>query len=415
MSDTARGFPARAAVLALCAALFISTVTRTLAQCEVGKLFASDASPSDYFGGAVALAGDTALIGAEQADGSEPSSGAAYVFRFDPVNWVEEAKLTASDGEPLENFGWSVAVAAQTAVIGAVTDDDNGPDSGSAYAFRYDGSNWVEEAKLLAFAGASYDSFGGSVAVFGSTALIGAGNVGNTGQGALDGHGAVYVFEFDGADWFQTHELLASDGEPGDYFGGSVAVSDEVAAIGAFRDDDNGGASGSAYVFRYDGSSWAEEAKLLPADGEPGEYFGYAVAISGDTVVVGAYGDGLGSAYVFRFGGSTWVEEAKLLPWPSYWSKAFGAAVAASGGTAVIGACWDNDNGPDAGAAYVFDLDPIPGDLDCDGCVDQSDLGILLADWGCAGGDCSGDCDDDGDTDQADLGILLAHWGEGCG
>jgi hypothetical protein len=131
-----------------------------LGQCE-WKLLASDGGADDYFGRAVAVSGDTAILGAPRKDDNGSDSGAAYVFRFDGASWVEEAKLLASDGEPGDQFGTAVAVCGDTVAVSAVADDDNGTAAGAVYVFRHDGFNWIKEAKLLASDGAAVISSAG--------------------------------------------------------------------------------------------------------------------------------------------------------------------------------------------------------------------------------------------------------------
>jgi hypothetical protein len=200
---------------------------------------------------------------------------------------LESQKLLASDVTARDNFGYSVAVSGDTAVVGAYGDGDNGSESGSAYVFRYDGSDWVEEAKLTASDGAAGDHFGFSVAVSGGTAVVGAGRDDDSGSSS----GSAYVFRYEGSDWVEEAKLTASDGAAFDWFGVLVAVSGDTAVVGAFGDDDSGSNSGSAYVFRYDGSDWVEEAKLTASDAAPspsfGARFGMSVAVSGDTAVGG--------------------------------------------------------------------------------------------------------------------------------
>ena len=383
---------------------------------QEAKLLAQDGAEKDCFAFSVALADGPALIGAVDDDDNGPSSGSVYVFRFDGSNWLQEAKLLAADGASEDWFGCSVATSGNTAVVGAFRDDDNGPDSGSAYVFRYDGSTWTQEAKLVPADGVYYGCFGFSVAVCGDVALIGAPEDDDNGYRS----GSVYVFRYDGSTWTNEAKLLPADGVAYDRFGCVVSLSGNVALIGVPEDDDNGTGSGSAYVFRYDGSIWKQEAKLLPADGTTYEYFGYAVGICGETAVISARhdqdnGQQSGSAYVFRFDGSAWLEQAKLLPSDGEHDENFGYSAALSGNTAVFGAPYDEENGPYSGSAYVFDVggSECAGDLDGDGDTDQADLGILLSDWGCDDpvNGCAGDLDDDDDTDQADLGVLLADWG----
>jgi hypothetical protein len=379
---------------------------------EGQKLLAADGAAEDRFGYAAAVCGDTLVIGAY---GDEEYRGAAYAFRFDGATWSQEAKLVASDGVAIDHFGIAADVSSDAAIVGAPYHYGTSPQSGSAYVFRCDGASWNEEAKLLPSAGAALGLFGAAVTIRGDVAVIGAPWDEDNGWRA----GAVYVFRCNGSAWVRQAKLLSSDGAGADCFGAAVAISGDTIVIGAPTDQHEGWPLGSAYVFRFDGFNWVEEAKLVAPDAERGDQFGVRVAIDGDTAVIGLgrideSGERWGGAYVFRYDGSSWAQVAKLLASEGEGGDHFGRSVAIIGDTAVVGAYGDGDNGPESGSAYVFDLDPIPGDLNCDGCIDQADLGILLTDWGCTGGGCPGDCDGDGDTDQADLGILLTHWGEGC-
>ena len=201
-------------------------------------------------------------------------------------------------------FGWSVSISSDglTAIVGAWGDNDNGYNTGSAYIFRFDGNNWIE-TKLLASDGVSNDYFGYSVATSGDTVVVGAVLDDDNGQDS----GSAYIYRFDGSSWIET-KLLATDGEYIDNFGFRVSISDDTIVVGAVWDDDNGQDSGSAYIYRFDGSSWIE-TKLLASDGEDADGFGYSVATSGETVVVGAIAMTMttahssGSAYVYRFDG----------------------------------------------------------------------------------------------------------------
>lgn len=165
---------------------------------------------------------------------------------------VEHHELLASDGRARDVFGSSVAVSGDVALVGARWDNPKGSLSGSAYAYRYDGASWVEEQKLLASDGAAFDQFGISVAVSGDVAVIGAWLDDDNGSES----GSAYVYRYDGASWMEEQKLLASDGATEDEFGHSVAVSNDVALVGAPSDGDKGEWSGSAYVYRYDGASW---------------------------------------------------------------------------------------------------------------------------------------------------------------
>ena len=327
---------------------------------EVAKLLASDGASLDEFGFSVAMDGDLAVIGAYWDDDNGTDSGSAYVFHFDGSGWVEQAKLLPDDGAAQEFFGRSVAISGETVVIGAPRDDDLGTHSGSAYVFRFHDSRWAQEKKLLPPVHSSFDSFGCAVAIDGDAVVIGA--MGDGDDAHFTDIGSAYIFRFNGQAWFQQAHLWASDAAEPDHFGWSVAISGDTTVIGAPYNEDRGEHTGSAYVFHFDGSSWAEQTKLLPPDSVAWDEFGASVAISDDTAVIGAYGDDdrgdqSGSAYVFRFNGSHWIQEAKLLAFDGAEGDSFACSVAVDGDQVVIGEYFDDDSGSDSGSAYVFGFD----------------------------------------------------------
>ena len=329
------------------------------------KRTASDGALADSFGYAVSVSGDYAVIGAYGDDDNGTNSGSAYIFERDGAgNWSEVQKLTASDGAVEDKFGWSVSISGDYAVIGAYGDDDNGMNSGSAYIFERDGAgNWSEVQKRTASDGAEGDRFGYAVSIVGNTVVVGAYYDTNIDNGSLSG--SAYVFERDGAgNWSEVQKLTASDAAASDYFGRSVSSSGNTMVIGADYDDDNGSASGSAYVFERDGfGNWSEVQKLTASDGAVGDYFGWKVLISGEALVVSANydddnGSNSGSAYVFeRDGDGIWQEIQKLTASDGAASDYFGRSVSISGNKVVIGVDWDDDNGNNSGSAYVFERD----------------------------------------------------------
>jgi hypothetical protein len=328
--------------------------TKTLALTEV-KLLSSDGTVEDDFGISVSISGDVALVGARGDDDKGSRSGSAYVFRWNGSNWVQEQKLLASDGTEGDVFGVSVSISGDVALVGAEGDDDKGTDSGSAYVFRWNGSNWVEEQKLLASDGAADDDFGSNVSISGDVALVGVPDE----EKIVPGSGKAYVFRWNGSNWVQEQKLLASDGAVEDQFGVSVSISGDVALVGARGDDDKGSRSGSAYVFRWNGSNWVEEQKLLASDGAADDQFGVEVSISEDVALVGAdeeekIAPNPGSAYVFRWNGSNWVEEQKLLASDGAAGDGFGDSVSISGDVALVGVPDEEKIVPGSGKAYVF-------------------------------------------------------------
>jgi len=271
-------------------------------------LVPSDGRIGDRFGSAVSIDGSYAIVGSYWDDDNGNNSGSAYIFRRDADGWVQEAKLTASDGAKDDWFGYAVSISGKYAVAGAVLDDDNGANRGSVYVFRRSGSSWTQEAKLVAGEGNAHDEFGGSVCIEGNYAIVGATRDDGLGENA----GAAYIFVRTGNDWMQQARLVALDGADGENFGNSVSIDGNYAVIAANLDADMGQDSGSAYIFRREGQNWAQQAKLTAPDGDQNDYFGQGVSIDGSYVVIGApydddNGENSGSAYIFRRIGTAWI------------------------------------------------------------------------------------------------------------
>jgi len=306
----------------------------------------------DRFGASVALSedGNTALVGAPyDATPAANQVGSAYVFVRSGTTWNQQAKLTANDGDAFDSFGSSVAVSADTAVVG--TPDDETPTAfqvGSAYVFVRSGLAWSQQAKLVSSDSASFDCFGSSVAVSGDTVLVGTPKV----PPSL-AVGSAYVYVRSGTTWSQQAKFVASDGAVNDRFGSSVSLSGTNALVGA-------PGKNSAYVYVRDGTNWSQQAKLTASDGVLGDTFGSSVSLSGETALVGAAAASTsgrantGTAYVFVRSGTSWSQQAKLIASDAAVGDAFGS-VALSGDTALVGASRDDTTaGNDAGSAYLF-------------------------------------------------------------
>jgi hypothetical protein len=318
------------------------------------QLAAPDAQASDYFGTSVAIAGDLAVVGAPGSGGS--FAGAAYVFVRNGSSWTFQQKLTPSVPVSGKHFGQSVAVANGLIVVGAFNANTVASQAGAVYVFKSLFSTWFEEAILTAPDGTFHDWFGYSVATTGDTILAG--------TRSNDDPGAAYVFVRDSAStlWTLQQKLTAADGLQGDSLGYSVALSGDTALVGATYDDTAAGdGAGSAYVFVRSGSTWTQQQRLAAADGAPGDSFGFSVALSGETALVGA---GLaqagtvndaGAAYAFVRSGTAWTQQQKLVAADAAPSSLLGNAVALAGDTALAGAYLDdNVGGAQAGSAYVF-------------------------------------------------------------
>jgi hypothetical protein len=340
----------------------------------------ADGERDDFFGDSVALTddGSTVLVGApHDVDANRERLGAAYVFERTDGRWTEATKLVPTVGEPVgssgaatappegapSEFGASVALSNDTALVGAYRDERPGEeDAGVAYVFERSGDGWTRSAALTPTDGDPGDHFGVSVAVMDDSILAGAyRDEDPNGEDA----GAAYVFERRTGEWTETTKLVPEDGDDGDFFGGSVALADDTALVGApDTEDPNGTGAGAAYVFDRTGSGWTERTKLVATDGETGDHFGSAVALADDgtSALVGA-GDrdtnssDAGAAYVFERTTDGWTEAVTLAPEDGGTNDHFGRALALSETTALVGAeRADEPNGEDAGAAYVFDI-----------------------------------------------------------
>ena len=323
---------------------------------QVTRLMASDGEAGDDFA-MVSLSGDRAIVGALNEDSGGSSAGAAYIFERDGTGtWSEVTKLLASDSRAGEQFGASVSISGDRAIVGVTSEGSGGTDTGSAYVFeRRAGGTWSEVETLRASDMHSGDGFGASVSIRGERAIVGA--VG------MDGSGAAYVFERHGSGvWAEVAKLHASDGEANDAFGTSVSLGADRAIVGAPFEDTGGANAGAAYIFERDGGgTWTETVRLLASDRETMDWFGLAVSILDHRAMVTALfedegGAEAGAAYLFeRDGQGPWLEVAKLMPRDPEAGDWFGASIALGPDHAMVGAPLEDTGGVDAGAAYMFE------------------------------------------------------------
>ncbi len=340
-----------------------------LAQCEWDKLEPGGGSSGDRFGTSVSVSGEYAIIGAREADADR---GEAYIYQYDGVGWVQQAPtLVAGDRLAGDEFGGSVSISGDCAIVGAEFDDDPvvGMTTGSAYIFCRNGDTWEEEQKLTAWDIAEFDHFGVSVAIDGDYAVVGA----TYDDDSAGASGSAYVFKWTGTTWAPDEKLHASAPESGNHFGSAVAISGDYIVVGSEDDRISGsyGAGSANVFFRSPTSGWGQQgSKRTASDPSSYAYFGDTVSIDGDVVVVGAYSDNnacagadvdCGAAYVFRRDGTSWPFEQKLTASDTHYGQKFGTSVAISGDRIVVGAPNDNHAGSNTGAAYLFVEDgPVP-------------------------------------------------------
>lgn len=314
---------------------------------EVATLRASDGTTNDTYGIVVAQSGDTVLIASPNKN---LSRGQVYVYTRSGLQWREQAKLTAMDPATLDNFGSSIAIDGNTAIIGA---PQKNRQRGNAYVFLRTGTKWAQQAKLNASDGATGDYFGSAVGIKGDTAIVGI---------STPDRNTTYVYVRTGTTWSEQAKITPADAKPGDHVGAAVALDVDTALIGApGRVIGTNTSPGRAYIYARTGTVWSEQAKLSISDGVANDKYGSAVALSGDTAVIGAYkravgnNVGQGEAFVYARSGTTWTEQARLRASDGAPDDRFGIGVATGPDVAVIGAehatVVDNDG---QGAAYVF-------------------------------------------------------------
>ena len=223
------------------------TVTAAEGPFQEAKLEPDDIQPLDKFGQAVDIDGDFAIVGSVGNDTVDTNSGAAYIFSRTGSTWSQDQKLVASDGEQTQNFGWSVAIGGDYAIVGNQAGIGNEAGTGAAYLFeRGPGGVWSEVDRVFASDGVLGDSYGDSVDISGEYAIVGTDPFANPGPTS----GAAYVYQRNGGSWDEMQKLTASDGANADIFGTLVAISGDTVIVGAHFDDENGNQAGAAYLFR---------------------------------------------------------------------------------------------------------------------------------------------------------------------
>ncbi len=350
---------------------------------EQAKLSASDGATGDEFGLSVSIRGDRCIVGAWKNDYNGVDSGSAYIFEFNGTDWIEQAKLTASDGAVVDYFGASVKIDDNRCVIGAPQSGGMPSGNGKAYVFEFNGTDWIEQAKLTAIYGYEGDAFGCSVSIDGDRCIVGAYN---KAYGMMPTSGAAYIFEFNDANWVQHSELQisASDQADGDCFGISVDIDDNRCVVGAEQPGMPAG-SGKAYIFKFNGTNWIQQAKLTASDASGADSFGRSVGINDNRCIVGAYGDDdrgvdSGSAYIFEWNGTNWVQQFKLTASDGAGSDIFGYSVGIGNDCYIVGSPYDDDNESSSGSAYIYQ-NHRSSDLDKNFVVDFYDFAIFASQW----------------------------------
>lgn len=332
------------------------------------KLIPKDGATNDNFGFSLALEGNRLLIGSRRGgSGGAPQSGAVYIYERSGKVWTRTKKLDPANTGFEDFFGYAVALHQDYALVGAPQLDNAGAKTGAAFLYQYNGTDWVQLKQFLPATGTANDFYGAAVALlpptgaFSVTALVAAWD---DDQAPGENDGAVYAYVDpdpvnNGQSWGLQAKLVASDQTPGDTFGFALSAAGQRAYISApFRSDtcDN---SGAVYVFNRHSGVWCEEAIITPYDKNAGQFFGYSVAGLKETVAIGsAYdddgGDYSGSAYVYSYKDSNWEPQLKFVPDGTSPLQLVGFSVAMDGDKVATGALGDITNNINSGSAYVF-------------------------------------------------------------
>ncbi len=324
---------------------------------------------SDFFDQSsisAAIDNSTAVVGLPSNDtNGKAAQGIVYVFE-EKNSWQQVARLTPNDGQAGDLFGSSVAVSGNTIIVGAQrSKTNNGIAKGAAYVFTKQGDRWQQTTKLQVSTGKAFDSFGNAVAIDDNIAIVAAKDKEVDGKSA---RGSVHVYKKQGNRWAHDNTLTAPDGKSGDKFGSAVAIDGETIVVGAESYTyGNQISQGAVYVFKaQDGwlgtSEWKQVDKLIAKDGEGGDHFGSSVDINGNRIVVGSYLDDVdsdsyfqGSTYIFEESSGAWEQLAKLTAEDGTRGDNFGNSVAISGESIIVGAHSADVNGKiDQGVAYTF-------------------------------------------------------------
>lgn len=309
---------------------------------EYNPVTDADGNDFDLFGWSVAISGNYAIVGAKDDDPAADvfnKQGSATIYQQSAYGWVPIQKLADTTGKLFDFFGYSVSISGNFAIVGIPGYDTA---RGSANVYQYKNNNWVLMQKITAAKGGALDNFGISVCVSGNYAIIGAYS---DDIGAKENQGSANIYKYNGNRWILMQKITDATGDTGDNFGISVSISGNYAVVGAANDDVGVNAEqGSVSIYQNDGSSWVLMQKLTDAAGDALDNFGNSVSVSGNYIIAGAYADDVdthsrqGSANIYQYKSSRWQLIQKLTEPTGAANDNFGNSVSISGDYIVVGA-----------------------------------------------------------------------------
>jgi len=359
------------------------------AQGIVQKLVPSDPDENDFFGNAVDVCRDLAIVGNRYDRTPTPQKGSAYVYRKTRIGWREEAKLVHGPVADGPYFGSSVAIFDSWAAVGAPYDSTAGANAGSVIIYRGGASGWAEVRKLVPIGTGAGDFFGNAVALRGSTLAIGSHRDEPVGTNS----GSVYIYELQPPSWTFITKLHDPGGQTDDYFGEAVALNATGTrlAVGSIGDNASGVNAGAVHVYERQGTSWTLVDEIYAPDASDGDEFGSGVGIFGDTIVAGAPGRTeafvvTGIGYAFERQGATWNHAATFTQPSGVTGGYLGETCGVSLDRVIFGLRTDHWTGPSSGSARVyrpglggwaFETRLLPADADV-----NDEFGKATAIWG---------------------------------
>ena len=311
----------------------------------------------DAFGQSVSISGNFAIVGAPSDNGGSVLEGSASIYQFNGSSWMFKQKLTNQMAGAGDRFGTSVSISGNYAIVGALYDNSTFDLQGSASIYQYNGINWVLMEKLEDTNGGYNDNFGNSVSISGNYAIVGA----SGDDEMFVNQGSVSIYHYNGSNWVLMQKKTDATGDTDDNFGTSVSISGNFAFVGAYRDDGIYVDQGSVSIYQYlTASIWILKEKITQVNGAAFDNFGASVFIQGNNAIVGAFAfdstfSNQGSASIYQFNGSNWIFMQKLTHETGAENDNFGRSVSISGDYAIVGTSGDDiDTNINQGSASIF-------------------------------------------------------------
>lgn len=322
---------------------------------QINKIVPADLEQEDAFGWSVDIYENHALVGSVYDDDNDTQSGSAYLFYFDGTQWIEQSKIIASDGGFADYFGYAVCINDGQLIVGAYRDFVGSVRSGSAYVFAQSGDIWIETAKLVPFDPVEEDRFGAKVAIYGNYAAVGAYYRDDYGESS----GAVYVYRKSAGEWIFHQKLAPESLQANDLFGTSVAFNADQLFIGSQGNSDYASLSGKVFIYALDNEDWILTDEVYPSDPANQQNFGAALSATDQILAVGALNDyGVatesGSVYLYEYIDGNWEFLQKIIPSDGHAGAKFGHALSIDNDRLVVGSLYNNTLRAETGSAYVY-------------------------------------------------------------